>query len=166
VNGPFSLTLALRDSQNASSGSAYEVKEGLSTDPITYLEGSYLWGEVAIASGNTVFRINRNAPDPNNPTQHLPPYLRLKIEYSGALKAAVQEPQKAGFNPQTGEFWVGRFRCGSAIPAATSSYRISVQLLEDGQEIVTRRYVIGVLNNPTCAQGDKGGSSGGPPSQR
>jgi serine/threonine protein kinase len=166
VRGPASLTLLFRDSQNASEG-VYTVGGDEPASPITYLEGSYLWGEVATQVGNTLFKIDRSAPDPNDPTQQLPPYLRLDIEYSGALLAAMRDSAESppGFNAQTGEFWVGRFRCGSAIPAASSPYRISVQLLEDGKEIARQQYAIGVLTNAACSSGG-GDDTGGPPTQR
>jgi serine/threonine protein kinase len=167
VTGPASLTLLLHDTQNAPQG-VYEVGDQPLAVPITYLEGSYLWGEVATRIGSAVFKINREAPDPQDPTQNLPPYLRLNIEYSGALLAAMRDVSQdpPGFDARTGEFWVGRFRCGSAIPAASSPYRISVQLLEDGREISKRYYVIGVLNNPACSDGGQNDEPGGPPSRR
>jgi serine/threonine protein kinase len=168
VTGPISLRLMLHDSQNAPQDT-YTVPDNPSTtDPILYLEGSYLWGEVETRVGNTVFKINRDAPDPNDPSQHLPSYLSLKIEYSGALLAAVREDKQnpPGSDAHTGEFWVGRFQCGSAIAAKDSPYRVSVRLLENGQEVAKRFYTIGVLNNPNCVdEGDSGGG-GGPPSRR
>jgi hypothetical protein len=136
--------------------------------PITYLEDSYLWGEVATQIGNTTFSVNRDAAGSDGTTQQLPDYLQLNIEYSGALRAAMQNVSgdPPGFNPSTGEFWVGRFRCGSAMAATSSPYRISVRLLEDGQEIARQQYVIAVLNNPTCSDGGGDDDSGGPPGGR
>ncbi|GAB4535334.1 MAG: hypothetical protein Kow0063_19510 [Anaerolineae bacterium] len=167
VRGPVRLTLLLHDSQNVPGG-VYVVGDGGPSEPIIYLEGSYLWGEVATQIGNTVFQIDRSAPDPNDPTQQLPPYFRLNIEYSGALLSAMRDLTSSppGFNPQTGEFWVGRFRCGSAIPAANSPYRFSVQLLEDGREVASRQYVVGVLTDATCLDGGPEDDTGGPPTHR
>jgi serine/threonine protein kinase len=166
VIGPASLTLLLHDSYNVPQG-VYAVGEDSAADPIIYLEGSYLWGEVATRIGNTVFKINRDAPDRNDPRQHLPPYLRLNIEYSAALLAVMRDKadEPPGFDAQTGEFWAGRFRCGSAVSAKGSPYWVAVRLLEDGREIAMRRYTVGVLNNPQCV--DKGGNdTGGPPQVR
>jgi len=167
VSGPVSLTLLLRDTQNAQAG-VYEVKDRSTAAPITYLEGSYLWGEVATQIGNTVFKVDRDAPDPGDPTQQLPPYLELNIQYSGALRAAMRDlaNDPPGFNSRTGEFWVGRFRCGSAIPAERSPYRITVQLMEDGREIAKRQYSIGVLSDVNCSDGSPDDDSGGAPTER
>lgn len=166
VTGPASLTLLLHDSDNVPDG-IYAVGTEPAADPIVYLEGSYLWGEVATRIGTTVFKINRDARDPQDPTQNLPPYLRLNIEYSPALLAAMRNTasEPPGFEAETGEFWVGQFRCGSALRPESSPYWISVQLLEDGTEVAKRRFMIGVLNNPDC-KGDGSGDSGGPPPYR
>jgi len=165
VSGPVSLTLLLRDTENVPGG-AYVVDSPQPAVPITYLEGSYLWGEVATQIGNTVFKVDRDAADPAGTTQQLPPYLQLNIEYSGALLAAMQNvaADPPGFNASTGEFWVGRFRCGSAVPATSSPYRISVRLVEDGQEIARQQYVVGVLTNPVCEEQDTPGLQ--PPDRR
>ncbi len=139
-----------------------------STAPVTYLESSYLWGEVATQIGSTVFKVDRDASERGDPTQQLPPYLRLNIQYSRALQAAMRDlaNDPPGFNAKTGEFWVGRFRCGSAIPAESSPYRITVQLLEDDQEIARRQYVIGVQSRSNCFDGGPDDDSGGPPDYR
>jgi len=165
VSGPVSLTLLLRDTQNAP-GSVYAVSDR-SAAPITYLEGSYLWGEVATQIGNTVFKVDRDASEPG-PTQQLPPYLKLDIVYSGALQNAMRDLSNdpPGFNEKTGEFWVGRFRCGSAIPAGSSPYRITVRLLEDGKEAAKQQFVIGVQSKSNCSDGGPDDDSGGPPTER
>jgi hypothetical protein len=146
-----------------------EVMGNSSTEPVIYQEGRYLWGEVITKIGNATFRIDRDAPDRNDPAQRLPAYLQLNIEYSDALKQAMSEEDrgKEDYVPETGEFWVGNLRCGSAMSVDSSPYRITVKLLEDGQEIARRQYVIGVLSNSACAEG--GGEdkpSGGPPPTR
>jgi serine/threonine-protein kinase len=168
VAGAASLTLLLRDTRNAPEG-IYAVGDDPSAEPIVYLDGRYVWGEVATRIGDTVFKVNRDAPDPDDPTQHLPPHLRLNIEYSAELLAAMKniDTDPPGFDDETGEFWVGRFECGSALAVDSSSYWISVQLLEDGQEIASRRYVIGVDNNPACEdESSEDGGPGGPPTRR
>jgi hypothetical protein len=168
VTGPASLTLLLRDTYNVPEG-IYAVGDDPSAEPIVYLDGRYVWGEVATRIGDTVFKINRDAPDPDDPTQHLPPHLRLNIEYSAELLAAMKDidTNPPGFDPETGEFWVGRFECGSAVAADSSPYWISVQLLENDQEIASGRYVIGVLNNPDCEdESSEDGGPGGPPTRR
>ncbi|MEJ2554975.1 MAG: hypothetical protein P8186_01820, partial [Anaerolineae bacterium] len=166
VTGPASLTLLVHDSFNAPQG-VYAVGDDPAVAPILYLEGSYLWGEVATRIGNTVFKFDRDAPNRQDPAQHLPPYLQLHIEYSAALLSVMRDKDNdpPGFDPQTGEFWAGRFRCGSAVSAKGSPYWVAVRLLEDGREIAMRRYVIGVQNNPECVDtGSK--DTGGPPSRR
>ncbi len=163
VTGPASLTLLVHDSFNAPQG-VYAVGDDAAAAPILYLEGSYLWGEVATRIGNTIFKFNRDAPNRQDPAQHLPPYLQLNIEYSAALLAVMRDKANdpPGFDAQTGEFWAGRFRCGSAVSPNGSPYWVAVRLLEDGREIAMRRYVVGVLNNPQCA--DSGSKdTGGPP---
>jgi hypothetical protein len=139
-----------------------------SAHSVTYLEGSYLWGEVVAQIGNAIFGIERDSSDDNDQVQGLPSYLRLNIEFSGALKNAIREQDRGSedFKPETGEFWVGRFRCGSALPAESSPYRITVELLEDGQGIAKERYVIGVRTNPNCQDGAPDDDSGDPPDVR
>jgi serine/threonine-protein kinase len=170
VTGSASLTLFLHDSQNNPDG-VIEVADFSSTESIVYLEDSYLWGEVGTRIGNAVFKLDRDQPDPQNPRQSLPSYLRLNVEYSDALLNAMQNVNgdPPGFNASTGEFWVGRFRCGSAVSPTGSPYQITVRLFDDGREIALQRSRIGVLNNPDCAEGDDdegGGGSSGPPTSR
>ncbi len=165
VTGPPSLGIVFRDTQKG----VYKVEDNPPSASVTYLEGSYLWGEVETRIGNSVFKLDRDNPKPDDPRQRLPSYLRLKIEYSGALLAAMKDVKQnpPGFKADTGEFWVGYFRCGSAIPAANSPYRVSVTLLQDDREIARRHYAIGVINNPNCVDEDGGDDSGGgPPGSR
>jgi hypothetical protein len=145
--------MVFRDSING----VEEVSDASSAQPITYQEGSFLWGEVVTQIGDTTFRINRDAPDRDDPTQSLPAYLQLNVEYSDALKKAISEEERGTESavPDTGEFWVGHLRCGSAIPAESSPYRITVQLMQDGQEIARRQYVIGVQSNPSICVGER-----------
>jgi hypothetical protein len=147
--------LLFRDSSSVSSG-AY-IASAPSSDSVIYEEGSYLWGEISTSIGDAVFQIDRRALDRTDPTQHLPPYLQLNVEYSPALVAAMQEVDKTppGFNPSTGEFWGGRFWCGGAVQVKDSPYWMAVKLLEDGQVIVSQRYVIGVVESPTCPSSTK-----------
>jgi hypothetical protein len=140
------------------------VGDGSPAASVTYLADKYPYGEVVTRIGSAVFKKDRNAPD-TAPGQRLPPYLQLSIEYSPALRAAVQAGFDPGFKSDTGEFWLGRLRCGSPIPASTSPYRVTVRLLEDGQEVARRQVVLGVVNNPACVEGDQGGG-GGPPTER
>ena len=165
VKGAAVLTLLFRDSSNVSNG---PYMAGTSSDPVIYEEGSYLWGEIATRIGNAVFQINRKALDPTDPKQHLPSYLQLDVEYSAALVAAMQEVNDTppGVNPSTGEFWGGRFWCGSAVQAKDSPYWMGVKLLEDGQVIVSQRYVIGVIDSPTCPNNPKSKAPSGPPTAR
>jgi serine/threonine protein kinase len=163
VTGQPDLTLVFRDTEIGT----VEVGDS-SAHSVTYLEGSYLWGEVVAQIGNAIFGIERDSSDDNDQVQGLPSYLRLNIEFSGALKNAIREQDRGSedFKPETGEFWVGRFRCGSALPAESSPYRITVELLEDGQGIAKERYVIGVRTNPNCQDGAPDDDSGDPPDVR
>ncbi len=106
--------------------------------------------QFATQVGDTVFKIDHNAPDHQDPTSAVLSAIEHRIFCCFAGRYARCGESPPGFDAKTGEFWVGRFRCGSAIPAESSPYRITVQLLEDGQEIARRYYVIGVLSNPTC----------------
>jgi serine/threonine protein kinase len=155
VEGPAVLTLLFRDSSSVSSG--VYMASAPSSDSVIYEEGRYLWGEISTSIGNAVFQVDRGALDRTDPTQHLPSYLQLNVEYSPALVAAMQEVDATppGFNPSTGEFWGGRFWCGSAVQVKDSPYWMAVKLLEDGQAIVSQRYVIGVIDSPTCPSNTK-----------
>jgi serine/threonine-protein kinase len=167
VSGAVRLKLRLYDTRLAPQGVFVAGNSG-PNETVEYMAGSYLWGEVETQVGDAVFRIDRSNHNPSDPRQHLPPYLRLQIEYSGPLLSAMQNLKQnpPGFDAQTGEFWVGRFRCGSAVPAATSGYRITVRLLEDGREIARQRYALGVTTNPSCVDEGGDGDSGGPPTSR
>jgi len=165
VQGPVGLALQVHESENSPEG-IYVAEPTSLAAAITYLEDKYLWGETVTRIGNTTFTFDRDAPDPQDPSQRLPPHLRLKIEYSPALLAAMQDAPKSppGFDAVTGEFWVGRFRCGTAVGAASSPYQITVRLLDEGREIAAQQFVISVINNPNCKEGDT--DSGGPPHVR
>jgi serine/threonine protein kinase len=166
VKGEAVLTLLFRDSSNVSDGT-YAASDA-SAAPVIYQEGSYLWGEIATRVGNAIFQVNRSALNRTDPRQHLPSYLQLNVEYSAALLAAMQEVDAtpAGFNPSTGEFWGGRFWCGSAVQAKDSPYWMAVKLLEDGEAIVSQRFVIGVVDNPTCPTNPKSKNTVNPPPRR
>jgi serine/threonine protein kinase len=165
LEGEAILTLLFRDTSNAPDG-IYTARD-TSSDPAIYQEGNYLWGEIATRIGNAVFQINRTALDRTDPKQHLPPYLQLDVDYSAALIAAMEEVDAIppGFNSSTGEFWGGRFRCGSAVQPKDSPYWMAVKLLEDGQAIVSQRYVIGVIESPTCPNNPKSKNPAGPPTR-
>jgi len=165
VTGTATLKALFRDSASAPEG-VYEMSEKTASAPVVYLEGSYLWGEIATGIDGAVFQVNRDAPDPDDPSQSLPSDLRLNIEYSPVLLSVMQDVvnDPPGFDAKTGEFWVGRFQCGSARPDESPVYWISVQLLEDDREIIGGRYKVSVLSNLDCAEGGEQG--GGPPSRR
>ncbi len=160
------LTLLFRDSSNVANGTY--MASAPASDPAIYEEGRPLWGEVVTRIGSAVFQINRKALNRADPKQHLPSYLELNVEYSPALVAAMQEVDDVppGFNPSTGEFWGGRFWCGSAVQAKDSPYWMAVKLLEDGQPIASQRYVIGVVDSPTCPNNPKNKPPAGPPTSR
>jgi len=164
VKGAAVLTLLFRDTSNESDG--VYTASGDSSAPVIYQEGDYLWGEISTRIGNAIFQVNRDALDRTDPRQHLPSYLHLNVEYSAALLAAMQDvnAMPAGFDPSTGEFWGGRFWCGSAVQAKDSTYWIAVKLLEDGQAIASSRYVIGVIDDPTCPNTPR--AKHGPPPRR
>ena len=153
-----------RDSSSVSNG---PYMASAASDPVIYEEGSYLWGEISTRIGNAVFQVNRKALNPTDPKQHLPSYLQLNVEYSAALVAAMQEVDDTppGFNPSTGEFWGGRFWCGSAVQAKDSPYWVAVKLLQDGQAIASQRYVIGVIESPTCPSNPRTKNPAGPPTR-
>jgi hypothetical protein len=156
VTGQPDFTLVFRDTV---SGVAEVGKS--STKSVTYLEGRYLWGEVVTQIGDAVYGSDRDSSGGNYQAQRLPPYLQLSIQFSDALlKNAIRAEDRGNedFRPDTGEFWVGRFRCGSALPAESSPYHMTVRLLEDGQEIARQRFVIGVLTDTSCVEGTPDGS--------
>jgi serine/threonine protein kinase len=163
VTGQPNLTMVFRDTEVG----VNEVGNS-SGNFVTYLEGSYLWGEVVTQLGNAVYRIDRDSSGGALQSEPLPPHLRLSMEFSDGLKSAirVEDRGKENFIPQTGEFWVGRFRCGSALPAEGSPYHITVRLLEEDQEIARERYMIGVLTKPGCSDGGPDDKPGGPPTDR
>ena len=153
----------LRGSQEVASDVGFEVKAGPSDISVTYSEGSYLFGEAITRIGAAVYGLDREA----DTTQPLPSDLRLVLEYSEALAAAVQGPELPGIDPRTGDFWFGNLRCGSSLPADESPYSFTIKLLERDKEVTSQRFVVGVLYNPTCSGGpDDDGPAPGPPVRR
>ena len=155
----------LRGSQEVAYDVGFEVKAGPSDISVTYLEGSYLFGEAITHIGSAFYGLDREA----DTAQPLPSDLRLVLKYSEALAAAVQETEIPEINARTGDFWFGTFRCGSSIEAHKSPYWFTIKLLDSDQEVASQRFVVVVVHNPTCSGGDHEGDTptpGPPPIRR
>jgi serine/threonine protein kinase len=159
------LSVMLRGSQEVAYDVGFEVKAGPSDISVTYLEGSYLFGEAITHIGSAFYGLDREA----DTAQPLPSDLRLVLKYSEALAAAVQETEIPEINARTGDFWFGTFRCGSSIEAYKSPYWFTIKLLDSDQEVASQRFVVVVVHNPTCSGGDQEGDNptpGPPPIRR
>ena len=156
--------MTLRGSQEVAHDVGFEVQAGPSDVSVTYLEGSYLFGEAITHIGAAVYGLDREA----DAAQPLPSDMRLELEYSEALAAAVQGPEIPDIDPRTGEFWFGTLRCSISIPAQESPYSFTIKLLERDKVVASQRFVVGVDYGPACSGGDQDGDnlSPGPPPVR
>ena len=105
---PVDLTVYLRGTNNAQ-GFAKFSGEHVDAGMI-YTEGGYVYGNVAVQIGDTVYHFDEvlasGGPKP------LPAPYRLEVKFSDSLLVATEG--KPGFNPQKAQFWVGELDCNSA----------------------------------------------------
>jgi hypothetical protein len=152
------LTVYLRGTDNAQ-GFATFSGEHMDAGTI-YAEGGYVYGDVAVRIGDTVYHFDKPEPAPGEPEQLPAPY-RLEFEFANSLVAATEG--QPGFNPQKAQFWVGELDCNSAAPPG-GPYGIEMTLYA-GEEIRKHSAVsFFVADDPFCGVGGEepeGGGGGG-----
>ena len=141
---------------------------GMDAAGTIYAEGRYVYGNVAVRIGETVYHSDEElASDGPEP---LPAPYRLEVKFSESLVSATEEgKEEAGFDPQKAQFWVGTLNCNSATPT-DKPYEIEV-LLYAGEEAKKHTEVsFLVTDNPLCGAGgeepEEGGGGGGEPPPR
>lgn len=114
---------------------------------VVYEEGFFVYGEVIVQIGDTTYRIDRQNRNPDAPEQHLPSPYSLEITFPADILIRVEgEP---GYDPRTGEFWIGQLKCDSQ-RGADAPYTLTVKV-SIGDEVKAKQdFYFGVLDAPTC----------------
>jgi hypothetical protein len=144
VGGTPDLTIYLRGTNNAEGFVVLRGDEHVDAGVI-YAEGGYVYGNVAVRIGDTVYHFDPD-PEPGEPEQLPAPY-RLEVQFSDTLVAATDG--KPGFDPQKAQFWVGTLDCNSATPL-DKPYTIEMALSAGGE--IQRRAEVSFLvaDDPLC----------------
>jgi hypothetical protein len=163
VGGTPDLTIYLLGTNNAEGFAVLGGDEHVYAGAI-YAEGGYVYGNVAVQIGDTVYHSDpKFATDP----KPLPASYRLEVNFSDSLVAATDG--KPGFDPQKAQFWVGELDCNSAAPQ-DKPYKIEMTLSAGGE--IQRRAEVSFLvaDAPLCGGGGEepgeGGGGGGEPPVR
>ena len=162
VSGAVDLTVYLRGTNNAQGFAIFRGEEQVNAGAI-YSEGGYVYGDVAVRIGDTVYHFDEPKPGPGEPEQ-LPASYRLEVEFSESLKSVTGN--KAGFNPQKAQFWVGELDCNSSAPP-DKPYKIEMTLYAGGEARKYTQVSFLVTDAPLCGSGgeepDEGGGGKEPP---
>lgn len=114
---------------------------------VVYEEGLFVYGEVVVQIGDTAYHIDRQNRDPEAPEQHLPAPYSLEIVFPAEVMTRFEgEP---GYDPRTGEFWIGTLKCDSQ-RGADIPYTLTVKV-SIGDEVKAKQdFYFGVLDLPNC----------------
>jgi len=152
---PVDLTVYLRGTNNAQGFATFS---GEHVDAGTiYSEGGYVYGDVAVRIGDTMYHFDKPKPAPGEPEQ-LPGLYRLEVEFSEPLVSAAEG--KAGFNSQKAQFWVGEMDCNSATPP-DKPYKIEMTLYAGGEIRKHTTVSFLVADDPFCGGGGEEPEEGG-----
>jgi len=89
-----------------------------------YAEGRYVYGNVAVRIGDTVYHSDEEfSPEP----RRLPDPWRVDFEFDQLL--VERTGNKAGFHPKKAQFWVGAFDGDSAV-GEDNPYSLTMKLYE------------------------------------
>ncbi len=114
---------------------------------VVYEEGLFVYGEVIVQIGDATYRIDRQNRNPDAPEQHLPGPYSLEIAFPADMLVRVEgEP---GYDPRSGEFWIGKLKCDSQRGADTP-YTLTVRVLTGDEVKAKQDFYFGVLDSPTC----------------
>jgi hypothetical protein len=163
VGGTPDLTIYLLGTNNAEGFAVLGGDEHVYAGAI-YAEGGYVYGNVAVQIGDTVYHSDpKFATDP----KPLPASYRLEVNFSDSLVAATDG--KPGFDPQKAQFWVGELDCNSAAPQ-DKPYKIEMTLSAGGEIQRQAEVSFLVADAPLCGGGGEepgeGGGGGGEPPVR
>ena len=107
-----------------------------------YTEGGYVYGNVAVRIGDTVYHSDEELASEPRP---LPAPYRLEFKFSESLVAATDG--KPGDDPQKAQFWVGTLNCNSAV---SEPYRIEMTLYAGGEARKHTEISFRVADDPLC----------------
>ncbi len=159
--GPVDLTVYLLGTNNLEGFVRLPGDEHVDAGTV-YVEGGYVYGNVAVRIGDNVYHSDdKLAPEP----KPLPAPYRLEVKFSDALIATIDG--KPGFDPQKAQFWVGTLDCNSATPP-DKPYKLEMTLYAGGE---TKRTEVSflVMDDPLCGGGPEqegGGPGRKPPGTR
>ncbi len=138
------LTIYLLGTNNAQGFATFPGEEHVDAGMI-YIEGRYVYGNVAVQIGDTVYHSDEELASEPKP---LPALYRLEVEFSKSLLDAT-ESSKAGFLPQEAQFWVGELDCNSAAPP-DEPYKIEM-ILYEGEKLRKRTEISFLVKDaPLC----------------
>jgi hypothetical protein len=110
-------------------------------------ETNTAWGEVVTTIGDKTYQIDRDAPDANDPKQHLPaPY---SYEFTFPPSLITRTRNKLGGNPSTGEWWAGPLNCNASTDPPIP-YDIHVKLKKGDEVVAEATFSFTVADKPTC----------------
>jgi hypothetical protein len=138
---PVDLTIYLRGTDNEQGFATFR-GDGYVDAGMIYTERGYVYGNVAVRIGDTVYHLDEELSVEPKP---LPDPYRLEVKFSDALVAATEG--KPGFNPQKAQFWVGELNCNSETPL-DKPYEIEMTLYGGGEKHTTVSFL--VADNPFC----------------
>jgi len=141
------LTIYLLGTNNAQGFVTFPGEEHVDAGMI-YIEGRYVYGNVAVRIGDTVYHSDEKlASDGPKP---LPAPYRLEVKFSDALVDATEG--KPGSDPQKAQFWVGELDCNSAAPP-DEPYKIEMTLYEGEKPRKRTEISFLVVDAPLCGVG-------------
>ncbi len=117
-----------------------------------YQEGKFIYGEVAVQIGDTVYHFDKPEVEPGEPEQ-LPDPWRVEFEFAEALVACTGN--KAGFDPKKAQFWVGTLSSSSAV-GPDNPYSLVMKLYEGNELRESLQAFFTVKDAPEPSGGEVG----------
>lgn len=145
--GPIALTLYLRHSDTDFVALSGDQPNG----GMIYEEGKFVYGEVAVQIGDTVYHFDKPEVEPGEPEQ-LPEPWRVEFEFAEGL--VERTGNQAGFDPKKAQFWVGTLDDQSAI-GEESPYSLMVKLYEGNELRESIQVVFTVADVPAGGGGGR-----------
>jgi hypothetical protein len=123
------------------------------TAELFWQESNDTWGEAVTTIGDKTYQINRDAPNPDAPEQHLPePY---SYQFSFSQNLIDRTRNNLGGNSSTGEWWAGPLGC-SASTDPPVPFDINVELKKGDEVVAQATFSFTVADKPDCNPGQYG----------
>jgi hypothetical protein len=147
--GPVDLTVYLLGTNNPEGFARLRGDERVDAGTI-YAEGGYVYGNVAVRIGDTVYHFGED-PEPVGVGQLPDPY-RLEVKFSNALVAATEG--KPGSDSQKAQFWVGTLDYNSSV---SEPYQIEMTLYagEEARKHTEVSFLVADASGPAEGGGEK-----------